>query len=501
IHDVGDLFSIEMVMPAPFWDHPALVKLLNLPGVYTFDYDASVQSSVRRRVWVICNHPFMAYACGETVRSLLPPERWAVLFTDFLIACSRVKSANASGVATGDCCVHCVGSDASVVKGDGITEFGKREIRRRVTEGLLRFGFPAESVDWDELETAWCKDRPFEAVLRVGARLGARYGGQSFSFLPPPGLDLGAPEEKDVRESSLGSSISDPELLYYNHEEERAHSAAEVVVAERESQWVKQWLESPRDAFIPLGPSANPPYPPEALVSLDRDVRDGLLAALRSVRWPPSIRSYVKGSSECVGLTCSTNHLPRITVAESSFREAAKVINGWLGVQYARRNWNVYWTALQINANTVADWHVDYKNDGLSTMVVVGEFTGGQFELEGFAPLDLQGKAVLFDGTQRHRNVAASGERYSVVAFTNSAWVSCTEKQLDELRSLGFRVPGEGPLVEPWEPGVASSKKSVRVASAEARCCGRRCVESGRDPWPTRACGFGAVSGPVVGCG
>ena len=35
IHDVGDLFSIEMVMPAPFWDHPALAKLLNLPGVYT----------------------------------------------------------------------------------------------------------------------------------------------------------------------------------------------------------------------------------------------------------------------------------------------------------------------------------------------------------------------------------------------------------------------------------------------------------------------------------
>ena len=75
-----------MVMPAPFWDHPFLVKLLNLPGVYTFDYDASVQASVRHRIWVICNRPFMAYACGEAVRSLLPPERWAVLFTDFLIA-------------------------------------------------------------------------------------------------------------------------------------------------------------------------------------------------------------------------------------------------------------------------------------------------------------------------------------------------------------------------------------------------------------------------------
>ena len=56
-----------------------------------------------------------------------------------------------------------------------------------------------------------------------------------------------------VREPSDGSVSSDSELVYYNHEAERAYAVAEAVGAERESQWAKQRLESPRDAFVPLG--------------------------------------------------------------------------------------------------------------------------------------------------------------------------------------------------------------------------------------------------------
>ena len=96
---------------------------------------------------------------------------------------------------------------------------------------------------------------------------------------------------KDVRESSEGSSVSDLELLYYNHEAERAHAAAEVVVAERESQLVKQWLESPRDAFVPLGPSANQTYPPEAasFVPMSRD-RASVLGSLAAPTTCPELR-------------------------------------------------------------------------------------------------------------------------------------------------------------------------------------------------------------------
>jgi hypothetical protein len=56
-------------------------------------------------------------------------------------------------------------------------------------------------------------------------------------------------------------------------------------------------------------------------------------------------------------------------------------------------------------------------------------------------------------------------------------------------------------LVEPWEPGRPGGPKPGRAAAAEPLCCGRKCVAGGREPWPTRPCGFGAVSGPVVGRG
>ena len=41
------------------------------------------------------------------------------------------------------------------------------------------------------------------------------------------------------------------------------------------------------------------------------------------------------------------------------------------------------WASLQLNANTVADWHVDYRNLGPSVILVVGDHIGGELEVEG----------------------------------------------------------------------------------------------------------------------
>ena len=83
--------------------------------------------------------------------------------------------------------------------------------------------------------------------------------------------------------------------------------------------------------------------------------------------------------------------------------------------------------------------------------------------MEGFAPVDLEGKAVLFDGTTRHRNEEAKGDRYSIVAFTNSAWPACTESQCAELRRLGFPAPGR------W----AVARRLVRAGRLRRKpCCG-----------------------------
>ena len=59
------------------------------------------------------------------------------------------------------------------------------------------------------------------------------------------------------------------------------------------------------------------------------------------------------------------------------------------------------WTSLQLNANTVADWRVDYRNLGPSILLAVGDHTGGELKVEGLAPTKLDFKGVLVDGIAR----------------------------------------------------------------------------------------------------
>ena len=194
--------------------------------------------------------------------------------------------------------------------------------------------------------------------------------------------------ESVCREMRRSRKSTGSELEYANYEHELARSAKERLQEERGEIWERLWLESPRDAVVPLGGARKKGqgYPEECVVKLDQKTRERLLTTLRAVEWPGSVRKYVQGRSECVGLTCSTGKRPRINVQREDMRQAVKKLNGALGSFYARQNWNVFWTALQVNHNTVADWHVDYKNDGMSTMVVVGEFTGGAFSFGRVCP-------------------------------------------------------------------------------------------------------------------
>ena len=99
------------------------------------------------------------------------------------------------------------------------------------------------------------------------------------------------------------------------------------------------------------------------------------------------------------------------------------------------------WTSLQINCNTVADWHQDSNNVGTSAMLVGGHHSGGSFEVEGLGRVDLAGKLCFFDGHLWHRSHAFSGDRFSVVAFTHSLTDSCSSAARDSLVQLGFGLP------------------------------------------------------------
>ena len=99
-------------------------------------------------------------------------------------------------------------------------------------------------------------------------------------------------------------------------------------------------------------------------------------------------------------------------------------------------------SSIQINANTVSEKHTDenYVND--SVLIVVGNFVGGEFVLDGME-FDLRAKALRFDGSRVHSSKTFSGERFSFVFFTHKVWPQASESMVKELCSLGFPLPNE----------------------------------------------------------
>ena len=77
------------------------------------------------------------------------------------------------------------------------------------------------------------------------------------------------------------------------------------------------------------------------------------------------------------------------------------------------------WTSLLINVNTTAEWHVDSGCEGQSALVVVGEFSGGEFVQEGGQPIVIKDAIILFDGRRKHRSLSFQGTRISVVAYSH----------------------------------------------------------------------------------
>ena len=68
-----------------------------------------------------------------------------------------------------------------------------------------------------------------------------------------------------------------------------------------------------------------------------------------------------------------------VPTCNNAVRAAAEA----LGIEFT-------WTSAQVNVDTVSDWHAD-ENTGPSILVGAGEFSGGQFELEGYGQYDVKG--------------------------------------------------------------------------------------------------------------
>ena len=137
-----------------------------------------------------------------------------------------------------------------------------------------------------------------------------------------------------------------------------------------------------------------------------------------------------------------------------------------------------HWTSLQVNIDSCSSPHTDKNNIGPSLIMLLGNFTGGAFNMaDRSLSLDKPGQMLAIDGTQLHYSDPFYGRRVSVVAFQHNKAGQLSNVDKDRLEKLGFVSPllakasSASSSSQPGEPKVgppASGSDAPRVAADRA---------------------------------
>ena len=168
-----------------------------------------------------------------------------------------------------------------------------------------------------------------------------------------------------------------------------------------------------------------------------------LRAALCSVKWPNSKHPYEWGKSATLGL----QRPDQVIVDDGSCLGPmlCPLINGFLRSHLQEKNLEFTWSSLQVNYNTESGWHADGTTVGLSAIWAVGDFSGGELEVEGGAPIAIKNVIRFFDGRKQHRLLPFDGTRISIVAFFHRDAADAPRSLIQKMVSLGFApVPQVG---------------------------------------------------------
>ena len=84
-------------------------------------------------------------------------------------------------------------------------------------------------------------------------------------------------------------------------------------------------------------------------------------------------------------------------------------------------------------------------------VMCLGAYEGGQFEVHGVPPVDVQGKAIIVDGTLPHRMLPVIGHWCIATATLSPHIDSITAEMVARLDSLGFCFGGEAAEVGPLD--------------------------------------------------
>ena len=128
------------------------------------------------------------------------------------------------------------------------------------------------------------------------------------------------------------------------------------------------------------------------------------------------------------------------------------------------------WTSLQINCCSVSKPHRDSGNAGPSLIFALGEYEGGELEVDGRLH-SIRDAAMTFDGNQLHASYPFTGERWSIVAYFHEHLQSLKEDLKQQLELYNF------------QPETKQQAKFVRMGS-HGQCLVRQALVEQR---PSRA--------------
>jgi len=85
--------------------------------------------------------------------------------------------------------------------------------------------------------------------------------------------------------------------------------------------------------------------------------------------------------------------------------------------EYRKSITTIPFKSICVNHNTISESHTDRNNSGVSCIVGLGDYTGGELICEN-TKVNIHNNPIEFDGSKiKHSSLPFTGERYSIIYF------------------------------------------------------------------------------------
>jgi hypothetical protein len=175
--------------------------------------------------------------------------------------------------------------------------------------------------------------------------------------------------------------------------------------------------------------------------------------------------------SQAAGLTTQRNVRPALSSISSKCPLLLQVLSKFV-LNYDP---GFTFTTITINYNYAAAAHRDVNHvDGKARIIALGEFTGGELQIESLGAVDIKDLWFDFDGRLLHETLPFTRERYSLVYFTHVASLQDNAGPvMTSLMNLGIPCAadagGNAGLVRDKNPSVSVLSHYLLLANTKAK--------------------------------